>query len=365
MELFKKLALWTVVASLLIATGCSPYVENNMIEELAPVIFWSIREGQNGKFAISTLIPPLLNEKKRLLSLQVDLMKQGTKGFNLIHYREMKLGQLRILFIHEEIAKKGIIPLLNTIAMDPNISHRLYLVIVQGNFDDYIANQLTKQENLDYFLYRMFHHYEKNNQGEITVVNLHNYLKKLYSFYSDPVLPVFKVNKENFSYTGTAVFNDDKLIMTAEHIDDQILHLVSNDYYLKLLPIPELSVSIGRIRSDVDMKFNDNYSSLSIKVELSGRIEEYQEDVQALDLEQLAHLSKEVERYMETHTSDLLVRLQQSKVDPLQVGSHTLAPFKKPMSEEAWSGYWERMKFDVDYEIHLETLISVDTIADK
>ncbi|WP_243767452.1 Ger(x)C family spore germination protein [Paenibacillus agricola] len=331
-------------------------MENNTIEELAPVIFWSISNGENGKFTISTLVPPLINEKKRLLSQQVDLMKQGIQGFNLIHYREMKLGQLRMLFIQDDVAKKGLIPLLNMISMDPNITQRLYLVIVQGNFDEYIASQLIKQENLDYFLYRMFHHYERNNQGEITVVNLHQYLKRLYTPYSDPILPVFKVNKENFAYKGTAVFKDDKLITTATHIDDHIFQLISNDYYLKLLPIPELSVSIGQLRSHVDMKFNEDYSSLSVKVDLSGRIEDYQADMQVLDQGQLLRLNQEVERYMETHTSDLLVKLQKLKVDPIQIGNLTLAPFRQPMSEETWLSYWEKMKFEVDYEMRLETL---------
>ena len=49
-------------------TACSPFVENNTIEEIAPVIFWYVKETGDGKLKISTLAPPLVKEHKRLLT---------------------------------------------------------------------------------------------------------------------------------------------------------------------------------------------------------------------------------------------------------------------------------------------------------
>lgn len=52
------------IVSLMWITGCSaPYAENNLIEEIAPVVFWSVDKGTEGKFKISTLVPPLIEEK--------------------------------------------------------------------------------------------------------------------------------------------------------------------------------------------------------------------------------------------------------------------------------------------------------------
>ncbi|RXT13669.1 Ger(x)C family spore germination C-terminal domain-containing protein [Ammoniphilus sp. CFH 90114] len=353
-----KRIFWVgALISIIWMTGCSPFVENNTIEEIAPVIFWSIREGKEGKLEISTLAPPLIKEQKRLLTREVTLLKESGKEFNLIYYRELKSGQLRMLFIEENLAKKGISPIINTILTDPDISQRLFLVIVKGNVEDYIKSQLDKQPDLDYFLYRMLRHYEK--EGEITAINLHQYKEMLYAPYADPILPVFKVNSHNFTYDGTALFQNDRFITSILHMDDNIFQLISNNHFLKILPIPSLSVSLGKVRSKVHMELNQDNSALNIEVQLNGRIEEYRGDRNILQRDPLADLNNDIESYLETQTTALIKNLQKQKMDPLQIGTLTLSPFSKPISEEEWLRQWEHMKIHVDYQVHIQPLTNV------
>lgn len=339
--------------------GCAPFVDNNMIEEIAPVIFWSVSDAGKGKLQISTLVPPLINEKKRLLSLKVDLLKQSDKNFNLIYYRELKAGQLRMLLIDEQLARKGILPIINTLLIDPDISQRLYLVIVRGDFDTYMNNQLDKQPDLDYFLYRMFKHYEQKQQGEMTVVNLHQFKNKLYSSYVDSILPVFKVSNDQFTYDGTAFFNYDKLTGTVKDIDDEIFQLIDNDHYLKLLPLPKKAATLGHVRSNVHFDLNSNYTSLNVSVNLTGRLEEYRGNKNIRIEEQLNELTKEIELYLEEHSIELLNKLKTWKVDPLRVGKHTLTPFGKTLSDKEWHEKWAHMGINVDYRLQIEPLTSV------
>ncbi|MFH5181438.1 Ger(x)C family spore germination protein [Paenibacillus sp. TAB 01] len=360
---YKHYGLLAIVSLMWMAGCSSPYVENSRIEEIAPVVFWTVDKGTEGKLKISTLVPPLIKEKKRFLSKEVDLLKQGGKEFNLIYYRELKQGQLRMLLINEELAKKGgIEKLVNTILIDPDISMRVYLLIVRGDFDEYIKNQLTKQENQDYFLYRMLKHYEEQNQGEMSIVNIHQFMKKLYSPLKDPILPVFYSDKNNFSYVGTAFFQKDKEVMVIQDLDDEIFQLLDNDHFLKILAIPKLSISLGRIRSNVRMKVSRDYSSLSLHVGLNGRIEEYQGEKDIQSEEQLEQLIHEIEVYLEEQTSDLLKRMQRLKVDPLEIGTHSLKPFSKGITEEQWSKYWGNMKINVDYDIKIHPLINVERL---
>ena len=338
-------------------TACSPFVENNTIEEIAPVIFWYVKETGDGKLKISTLAPPLVKEQKRLLTEEVHLLKQGGREFNLNYFRELKIGQLRVLLLDEKVSKKGIRQLVNTVLIEPAISQRLYLVIVTGDVDDYINNQLTKQPDLDYFLYRMFKHYEK--QGDINIVNLHQFMKKQYSPYADPVLPLFKANHDNFSYEGMALFKDDRLITTIQKRQDEIFQLISNNFYLKTLAIPSLSVSLGKVRSKVDMALNHDYSILTMKVKLEGRVEEYHGGKNIRDRNQFADLKRDIISYLEAQSRDLLKDLQKSKVDPLQIGTLTLTPFSRPMSEQEWFRHWEKMQIKVVYELDIQPLTKV------
>ncbi|WP_254611207.1 Ger(x)C family spore germination C-terminal domain-containing protein [Paenibacillus sp. JMULE4] len=345
-----------LLIALLFTTGCSPFVENNTIEEIAPVVFWSFNEGEEGMLKISTLVPPLINEKKRLLSKQVKLLKQGEKEFNLIYYREIKSGQLRMVLINKNLAKKGILTLIDTLLNDPDISQRLYVAVVEGSFEDYIKGQISKQADLDFFLYRMFKHYEDRHQGEMSIVNLHEFKNRLYSPYTDPFLPVFKVGKDNFKYKGTAFFQEDKLVGSIDKLYDQIFQLISNDYYLKNLSIPDLAVSIGQVRSKTQIHFNKDFSAMSIQVNLQGRIKEYRGDKNMSITEDYLSLNEEIETFLEKHTIMFLNQLQKWNVDPIGVGKLTLRPFSRPISNKEWSSYWPRMKINVEYRIDFQPI---------
>lgn len=357
MKAWKKIAFLAML-SLVLMPGCTPFVENNEVEDIAPVIFWSISETDEGKLELSTLVPPLVKEKKRLLTINVDLIEEGGKEFNLLYYRELKTGQLRMILINEELAKKGIRPILESTLPDPDISQRLFLLIFKGNFKEYIQNQLNQQENLDYFLYNMLKHYDEYNQGEMSIINLHQFMKRLYSPYSFPILPVFKADKDSFIYEGTAFFAEDKLITSIEKMDEQLFQLINNDHYLKLFAIPDLAITLGHVRSNVKINFNQKQSLISIKVKLNGRIEEYRGTKNINDKDFYA-LNQEIESYLEKQTTELLKKMQELKIDPIQIGIHTLRPFSKPMSEKEWLNYWEKASFDVDYNLTVEPLTNV------
>ncbi|SFD36191.1 spore germination protein [Bacillus sp. OV194] len=352
-----KRVILPLLCCVLVLSGCSsPFVEDNTVEEVAPVTFWSMNKGENGKLKITTLVPPVMNEKKRLFTLDVDLLKQGKKDFNLKFYQELKLGQLRMLLINENLAKKEVISLINTILSDPDVSPRLYLVLVKGNFEKYLEKEKNEQKNLDYFLYRMFRHYERRNQGEMTIVNIHEFMEKVYSSYSDPVLPIFKVNEKKFTYEGTAFFKNNDYVGSVKDSEDQMFQLLANDHYLKSLPLSPLKVSLGQVRSRVHMKVDRNYKTLSIKVHVKGRIDEYRGHRNILSSSEMRKLNKDIESYLQGQSMDLVKKTQKFKAEPLEVGAHTLSPLLEPMSRKEWLNYYENMKVKVDYIVKIEPL---------
>jgi spore germination protein len=349
--------LLAAFCSFFLIAGCSPVMDNDTVEEIAPIIFWSIDEGRKGKLEMSTLVPPLTNEDQHLITEQANLLKEGGKRFNFSYYNELKLGQLRMLFINENVAKKGLMSIINTTFADPNISQRLFLVIVKGDFENFLKKQIGKEKNLDYYLYRMMKHYEEENKGEIRVVNLHEFMKQLYSSYSSPILPVFKVQGDKFVYEGTGIFKSDKLITTVKKMDNimyRLLHV--HDRYLETLPIPSLKVSLGHIKSKVERELSHDYSTLFIKVKLDGRIEEYSGNEKLIDPKGFATLKKQIESYLEKHSIELMKKMQQEQLDPLEIGTLTLDPFKKPISDKEWLEKWKNMKLVVDYQLYLEPL---------
>ncbi|MFX3634503.1 MAG: Ger(x)C family spore germination C-terminal domain-containing protein [Candidatus Pristimantibacillus sp.] len=331
-----------------------------MIEEITPIIFWSVQGGgEDGKIKISTLVPPLIKEKKRVLTLKVSLLNEGNKGFNLIYYNELKAGQIRLLFVDEAYAKRGLTSLINTVLTDPNISQRLYLVITKGNFNLFLSKHLDEKESIDYYLYRMFKHYEKKKQGEITVVNLHQFMKMLYSQVSDPQLPIFRLEDEQFLYEGTAFFDRDRMVAGIRGKDDQINQLLYRDRYVRYLVFPDLSVTLGHIRAHTRKKLAPDLSSLSIEIDVKGRIDELNSLARIEDKFQYAALTQKIERYLEENVIHLLSQMQHLQIDPLQIGRLTAKPFSKPITRDTWDRHWSTMKINVKVRLHLEPLTKV------
>ncbi|WP_404349065.1 Ger(x)C family spore germination protein [Sutcliffiella horikoshii] len=348
-----------IFVTIIFLSSCSPIPEKNLIEEIAPVTFWSIQKGEEEDYRMSTLIPPLVKEKKRLLTVQVDLLKEGMKGFNLKYYRELKVGQLRMLLISDEIAKEGIRPLIDTILSDPDISKRLYVAIVKGDFDEYINSQLGAQEDLDYYLYRMFKHYE--GQGKLTVVNLHQFMKMLHSPANSPVVPVFEASGGSFQYQGTGIFKNDKLIETTNNMEEQIYQLIDNDHFLKYFAIRDLSFVLGHVTANVNWYMDKTYSELKLTVQLNGRLDEIAREPNVLTQDGLSKFETEIELYLEEQTTQFLKKLQENKVDPLQLRTYTLRPFSKPLNKEEWSNRWEQMEVTVDYDLNIQPLTDIKT----
>lgn len=349
---FIKRAVVIIISMMLFTSGCSPFVENNTVEEIAPVTFLSFNKGEDGRIKMSTIVPPVTEVKKQLISFNVDLLKEGRREFNLKYYRELKLGQLRMIFINENLAKKDSVSIINTIISDPDVSPRLYIVIVKGNFEEYIKNKIKEEKNLDYNLYRMYRHYERRNQGEMTIVNLHEFMARYHSTYADPVLPVYRASKKGFSYEGTGLFKDDALKGLLKNTEDDIYQLLANDHYMRNLPIPSFSVSLGQVRSAVTKQIND--SAVTLNLQLSARIEEYRGVQDLNDPREFMKLKNKIETYMEQETLHLLKKMQRMDVDPLEIGLETVRPFSAPPGKEEWKSQWRDMEIHAKCDVKLE-----------
>lgn len=342
-------------------SGCSPFTENNIIEEISPITFLSISKGEKGKIKVSTIVPPLSDEKKSVMSQEVSLLKEGVQKYNLNFYQETKSGQMRMLLISDELGKEGIMSIINVLLTDPDISLRIYLVIVKGNLEEYMDSQLDKDENFDYTFYRMLKHYEEKNQGELTVVNLHQFKNLLYTPYSDPYLPVFKISDDGVDYEGTGLFQDDKLVEIISSSDDRIFQLINNDHYLDVLPIHEFEVVLGHVRSKIIVDIDSTYSTMTYTVNIDTMIEEYRGEKQLFDPKELENLKKDIETHLEKQTHELFKKMQELKVDPLQLGMRTKRPFSKPMEEKKWIEIFEKMDIKIKYNINIDPLTDANS----
>lgn len=335
--------------------GCSSFdVKSNTVEEISPTILLYLDRDKNGKLQMSTLIPPLKKERKSLITIHAGLMKEGRSLMDHKYYREMKSGQLRILAVSERLARNGIMDVINTMLLDPEISDRVYLAVVQGDMRNYLKNQLLQeQEQIDFYLYNMLSHYEK--QKELTIANLHQFMESLYDPYADPIIPFFSVSKDEIVYQGTALFKDEVMKGVIHPPDDVFFQILSRKTSLqKTIPLPALDTTLGEVHSTRRIRFNDSFRKAQIEVQLRGRVEEHRGNRDFNDPSEAASWIRRMERQIEAEMERLIHRFQSLSVDPIPIGKHTLSLMRRPFGEEQWKKHWPHMQVNVRVHVNLE-----------
>ncbi len=343
------------VCLLMLPTGCAFWsVSSNLIEEISPIILLYFDQGSGGQLQESTIIPPLRKEKNRVITAEATLVKDGRTQLNDKYFREMKGGQLRTVIISKKVAQSDILPILNTLLLDPVISDRLTLAVMEGNFNDYVKKQIEEQqEPVDFFLYKMFAHYEK--QGGITVTNLHDFMEAYYSPYSAPKVPLFRVKGDEFNYAGTAIFKKEKMIGEITSLDDMLFQMLSQKAkFYKTFPLPEQEIALGSL--GLKRKIWIRSGEVHIQLGLKGRVEEYRGGRNLNRPEEVEQLTRQLESYLGRKVTRLVEKLQQWGVDPLEVGERTLGPFSQPYSGEEWSKAWPVMRVHTDVQLKLESV---------
>jgi spore germination protein len=339
----------------LLMSGCSSFmVTSNTVEEISPTILLYLDQDKDGTLQISTINPPLKKEKKSQITIHSVLMKEGRFRLDHKYYREMKSGQLRMVFFSEALARKGIMDVINTLLLDPEISDRVYLAVVKGDMIGYLNNQLQhRQEQIDFFLYKMMTHYEK--QRKLTIVNLHQFMESLFDPYADPVIPLFSVSNAEFSYQGTALFQDDRMteaILPPDDVYFQILCRKTRQH--KVIPLPAMDTTLGEVLSTRRIRFNESYREAQIDIKLRGRLEEYQGKRDLSDPAETASWIRTLERHIESDIKRLIHRFQSLSVDPIHLGEQTLRLMRRPISGEQWKQRWPHMQVNVRVHVDLE-----------
>jgi len=149
------------LGSALILTGCSWLSPaTNVVEEISPTILMYLSQSGDSELECTIVVPAVKNEKKQVLTVRGRSMKETRLKLNFIHNREFKSGQMRMLFLSEDLARGGVIRHLNTLLLDQEITDRLYLAVVRGDFAGFLREQIRLQKNYDRILYKRFRHYE-------------------------------------------------------------------------------------------------------------------------------------------------------------------------------------------------------------
>jgi spore germination protein len=345
----RKLSCFIFFVQVVFLTSCAGN-PNNIIEDIAPTILYYFEKGESEKYQVSTMVPPVKNEKRVVLSTEETLLKDVKNKLNTQYFRDVKDGQLRLVFFSEELAKEeGIREVINALYMEPSISDRIFFGIIKGDFKELLyQNALT-----DYFLFKEMKHNEKG--GEIIVTDMHQYLKAINSKFADPYIPYYSMKGKDLHYNGVALMKDHKMVHNLTLLESKFFDiLLDNSNYQDVIPLKNLQVSIGVVNTELKIKMNEANKTVNLIIELKGIISEYQGERDLSNRKEQQKLKEEIKDDIHKRTLDLLRSFQDQNIDPLQLGLFTKRAFSQPYHGNEWEETWPQYNINLKIDLNIK-----------
>jgi len=357
-----KAKLLLGIVSVLVLTGCA--TQKKQLEHLGVIsaIGYDAADAEN---LLGTVVLPNFTETGKE---QVDVL--SSKGhtskqmrFNLSRLSERKLvsGQIRVVLYGEELARKGVLPLSDTLFRDAEIGSQMHLAVTEGKAAQYFLKRYPDKPSVDLYLYKMLR--KEMDQNTIPKSNLHRFIRAAYDVGSDPVLPYLRPGKDDVLLDGVAVFRDDKFVglLSAEEARYLSYLMGGNRNGEVDADLAESSphgnhahavLMYLRVKRAIDLVSNGQAPSYKIKMDVEGAITEYTGAADMEDMKAVARIEKELAKQMRLNVLRVLEKLQTYNSDPVGFGEiYRSSGQGGNMTKDQWHKIYKKSTFDVSVNV--------------
>ncbi|SDW02815.1 Ger(x)C family spore germination protein [Paenibacillus sp. CF384] len=292
-----------------------------------------------------------------LLEGQVHSFNEVLTSFTSQSDHPIAIGQLRTIVISEQIARRGVTEIANTLVRDPHISNRATLVITTNQASEildetlrfppvYLSNLL--KQNMD--------------TGSLPFTNGHIFLDQYFGEGQDVFLPIVAIGPRGIlQLNGVGVFKGDQLKLTLPNkaglfikllIDDDV-GLQSSTYDFKNDQDKQITFKI--IRSKHNIIVTNEKVVISLKLDLD--LGDYPVSLNVFEnTHDRNALTQQIEHHLSVEIKALLEQFQKNLVDPIGIGN-LLRSRERNWNEPAFAArVYPNLKFDVQTEVKILSL---------
>lgn len=262
------------------------------------------------------------------------------------------LGKISVVIYSEEIAKKGISNLVDTLQRDASISSRVYLTVGRENANSILQGEYGNRGTGTYISNLIRHNVESR---DIPKTNIHIFLYDFYSKDSDSYLPILKKGEKNAAeIDGLALFKGDKMVSEIGNRKLIFFKLIADRYtegsYALELPKQE-QVAIKTISSNRRIEVNKkDPSKLKIKVKISGFVQQYTGKIITPKIKK--EMEKAFEKVIIKETKQMIEEFKELNIDPLGLEDFMKGHIRG-FSKKEWNETYPKLSVDIIPEVDI------------
>ncbi|WP_409251904.1 Ger(x)C family spore germination protein [Bacillus sp. SCS-153A] len=284
------------------------------------------------KLIRGTALYPRYMADKKIENVTLTAEAESTREvLNILEKKsEMPLvrGSLENVIISEEMAKKGMLHIADSLQRDASVGARVLLLISDSTAEEILKGDYGIKGTSDYISKLIDHNMKR---GDLAISNLHLFLFTFYQEGQTPYLPIIETTKDkSLGISGIALFKDDKMI-------DRIGK--KNMFYFKLLADKysegnqvvklsegssglrenvEASVTSLRSKHKIDIKEKATPVEINVTIDLTGIIKEF--TGKKLSPPKVQQIEEAMEKDIEERCLNMLKKFQKDGIDPMGFG---------------------------------------------
>lgn len=349
------------ITLLLLLTGC---VEREILDDLNIETAKGYDLVDKNTIKGTALFPVYIKDgtiENRTLSAEAPSTREVLETLSRKSQQPLVRGSLDVVLIGDELAKKGILDVADSLQRDASIGARVMLAITEGNAGDILQGNYGIRGN-GMFISNLLN--QNIKRRELPETNLHMFLFDYYQDGQTPYLPIIKqVSDDTLEVTGIALMDADKMI-------DRI---ASDDMFFFKLLVDKLSegshvvklggkdgsteqrveAAVTSIKSKHNIKIVNKSDpvKVTIKITINGIIKEY--TGKSLSTKKIKEIEDKMSSDIVDHSKKLLARFQELGIDPIGIGQLQKHGVRGFDIKEWEKSFYPNVQFDIKPDVKI------------
>lgn len=353
-----------LILFIFLLTGCA---EQRIIDDLAMVnaIGYDFTDNETNPLKVTVTFPIITkdgNYDRKTIIVEGKSSKEAREKVRFKTNLKLESGQARVSLFGQDLAKAGMLPNLHSLVRDASIGTRLKLALAEDEASEILMLQIKNEGQnatyLEQFLTKL------NRENFRTNYNIYQFLRDYYDDGIDPILPVFKVERNNIAYNGIGLFHEDKLIEILKPSEARYLFLfreeMNQGIFVEQIDVGEeekASIMLSYELKDHHIKVQlNNRKKASIYIELIGDVVEYTGKEDVSDPKTQKKIEKIITKKINQEGKKLIVKLQKLQVDPLGINRYV----RNTMTYNEWKALNKYQAYQ-DMNINVEANVILNS----
>ncbi|WP_142415521.1 Ger(x)C family spore germination protein [Hathewaya massiliensis] len=356
-------------------TGCWDYVEMTDLKYVAGMAI--DRDKDTDEYILTMeVLEGTVNEKtinSSIVQTRGETIHKALRDAIKKVGKMLQLSHAKVVIISKDIAKKGIIPVIDLINRDVEIRNDMWVIISEMSTASEILNTDKKpDEILSYDLESSIKSNDKT--GEYRGVQIFKLINDISSKGISPSVPMISIvkdgTKSSTQILGTAVFKGDKMIGKLNKVETMMLDILVNPEMKFVIPIvlgkdQNISLEVIKTTRKAETKVKEGRRSLTIYVDLETALSELAEEgVDYVAKDGREKVKKKAEEYIQNNCLNLIEKLQK-EYDTDIIGTGYIFRKKEPKEWDKVSKDWDKAFVDTKIKVEVNVDIQYTGLTNK